>query len=49
MQLVPFLLPTIDLVRTIKQSNLSGDYLDGYLRAIYGPSSRRFIFLKQVD
>jgi hypothetical protein len=47
-QLVPFLLTTIDLVRIIKQNSLSGDYLDGYLRALYGPSSRRYIFLKQA-
>lgn len=48
MQLVPFLVTTIDLVRAIKQNNLSGDYLDGYLRTLYGPSSRQYVFLKQA-
>ena len=48
LQLVPYLLTTIDLVRVIKQNNLLGDYLDGYLRAVYGPSSRRYLFLKQA-
>ena len=47
-QLVPFLLTTIDLVRIIKQNNLAGDYLDGYLRSVYGPNSRRYLFLKQA-
>ena len=42
--LVPFLIPTIDLVRLIKQNDLTADYLDGYLRAVYGPSSRRYLF-----
>ena len=48
-QLVPFLITTIDLVRIIKQNGLSqGDYLDGYLRSVYGPNSRRYLFLKQA-
>ena len=46
--LVPFLIPTIDLVRLIKQNDLTADYLDGYLRAVYGPSARRYLFLKQA-
>ena len=46
--LVPFLIPTIDFVRLIKQNDLTADYLDGYLRAVYGPSSRRYLFLKQA-
>ena len=47
MELVPFLLSTIDLVRAIKQNGLSGDYIDGYLRSVYGPSSR-YVYLKQA-
>jgi len=47
-QLVPYLVTTIDLVRIIKQNHLGGDYLDGYLRSVYGPRSRRYLFLKQV-
>jgi hypothetical protein len=47
-RLVPFLLTTIDLVRIIKQNSLGGDYLDGYLRSVYGPRSRRYLFLKQA-
>ena len=47
-QLVPFLLTTIDLVRIIKQNSLAGDYLDGYLRSVYGPRSRRYLYLKQA-
>ena len=46
--LVPFLLTTIDLVRIVKQNALSGDYIDGYLRALYGPRSRRYALLKQA-
>jgi hypothetical protein len=46
--LVPFLLTTIDLMRIIKQNSLGGDYLDGYLRSVYGPRSRRYLFLKQA-
>ena len=48
LQLVPYLLTTIDLVRIIKQNSLGGDYLDGYLRSVYGPRSRRYLFLKQA-
>ena len=48
LQLVPFLLTTIDLMRIIKQNALGGDYLDGYLRSVYGPRSRRYLFLKQA-
>ena len=47
-QLVPYLLSTIDLVRIIKQNSLGGDYLDGYLRCVYGPRSRRYLYLKQA-
>tara|TARA_B100000795_G_scaffold251343_1_gene220105 strand:- start:2822 stop:3511 length:690 start_codon:yes stop_codon:yes gene_type:complete len=35
-------------VRIIKQNALGADYLDGYLRCIYGPNSRRYLFLKQA-
>jgi hypothetical protein len=48
LQLVPFLLTTIDLMRIIKQNSLAGDYLDGFLRSVYGPRSRRYLFLKQA-
>ena len=27
---------------------LRGDYIDGYLRSVYGPRSRRYLFLKQA-
>ena len=47
-QLVPYLLTTKDLVRIMKQRSLGGDYLDGYLRSVYGPRSRRYTFLKQA-
>ena len=47
-QLVPFLLTTIDLVRIVKQNHVGGDYLDGYLRSVYGPRSRRYVTLKQA-
>ena len=47
-QLVPFLLTTIDLVRIIKQNSIGADFLDGYLRSVYGPRSRRYLFLKQA-
>mgnify|MGYP001281780936 CR=1 FL=1 len=30
------------------QNNLGGDYLDGYLRSVYGPRSRRYLFLRQA-
>ena len=45
---MPFLITTIDLVRVIKQNDLGADYLDGYLRSVYGPNSRRYLFLKQA-
>ena len=35
-------------MRIIKQNDLGADYLDGYLRSVYGPSSRRYLFLKQA-
>ena len=42
------LTPTPTQVRIIKQNALGADYLDGYLRCIYGPNSRRYLFLKQA-
>ena len=47
-QFVPYLLTTIDLVRIIRQKGLHGDLIDGYLGAVYGTNSRRYLFLKQA-
>ena len=34
--------------RIIRQNSLTLDYLDGYLRCVYGPRSRRYLYLKQA-
>ena len=43
------MLATIDLVRVIQQNEIAGgDFIDAYLRSLYGANGQRYLFLKQA-